>query len=278
MSTQTITFNSASELSFDTALVEVSGSVVRLKDLGGATYSTAQPPVRTQHRVLASSISGLSATLSEPALTSVKWQITIDGVAYYWSGDTLLWTQATSSAGGVSFSETSSLSELSTNLGTLLSELAITGSFALGFIVFLKSNNGTARPSVTSITVTYALTYLAGSSISECAISGNVINLLGDAYNPGSSTPAKLCIKNGRSFMHGNKLVLPFEKTATVGSDGTFSIQVIETETVAEKLEIYLQYYENSSLRVIRFIPAMIPNSPTRTLDQVSDVDTQCFG
>lgn len=272
MSTQTLSFDSATELSFDTALVEVASSTVRLKDLGGATYSTANPAVNSQHAVLMSSFLGISASETKPAGSEIKYQLLVDGVAYYYNTTTLLWAAASSS----SYSQANTITELAAYT-SLVADLSLSGSFYLGVRVFLHSDSGSARPALTSFTVQSRLAYLSPSSISECAISANLINLLGEAYDPGSATPAKLCVKNGRSFMHGNKVVLPFEKTATVDASGNVSLQVIETESVAEALEFSIQYYENSSLRVIRLIPAIVPNAPTRTLDQVTSVEIDCW-
>lgn len=270
MSLQTvITYNAANELSFDTLKVEVSGGLVRLKDLGGATYATDNPTVETQSRLLATVLSSFAHTASQPAGSNVKYQLIIGNTPYYFNTLTSLWAEAT----GAVYAQSNTQTEINANLGTLFSGLSIVQSIFVRVRIFLNSN-GTALPSVTSNTWGYSMLYLSPAAIAECEISCNLADLLGADYIPPADKPVTLYVKNDRSFMHGSKLILPFTKKVVFDSDGHAAISIIETETVAEFLEFFILYYENNTLRTIRFVEAQVPNAPSRTLDQISRVLT----
>lgn len=268
MSLQTvITYNAANELSFDPLKVEVSGGLVRLKDLGGATYATDNPTVETQSRLLATSLASFAHTASQPAGATVKYQLIIGNTPYYFNTLTSLWAEAT----GANYSESNTQTEINANLGTLFSGLSIVQSIFVRVRIFLNSN-GTALPSVTSNTWGYSMLYLSPAAIAECEISCNLADLLGADYIPPADKPVTLYVKNDRSFMHGSKLILPFTQKVEFDSDGYAAISIIETESVAEFLEFFILYYENNTLRTIRFVEAEVPNAPSRTLDQITRV------
>lgn len=269
-----MTFDTSGELSFDSTLAEVSGGLVRLLDLGGATYSTANPTVETQHQLMATSLSSFAHSASIGAGTQIKYQLLVNGTAYYYNSSTSLWTAAT----GANYTEANTQSEVNSNLATLLSQLSITQSFYLKVRVFLHSDAGSARPTLTSVTWGYGMSYLSPPTISECSITAYLSDLLGDAYSYDSTKPVTLHVSNHRAFMHGSKLIRPFTKTAAFNSSGVATISIIETETIAEYLEFFITYYEANALRRIRFNNAYVPNTPTRTLNQVTTVTTVDWG
>ena len=263
-----MTFGTSGELSFDSTLVEVSGGLVRLKDLGGSTYSQANPTVETQHRIMATSLSAFANSVTTPGTSAIKYQLLINDVAYYYDTGTSLWTAAT----GANYSESNTAAQINSNLSTLFSQLSITQSIYLRVRAFLHSA-GSDQCSITTNTWTYGMSYLAPATIPECSISAYLSDLLGGQYSYDSAKPVTLYASAPRDFMHGSTLIRHFTKTAVFDSSGLATLSLIETETVAEYLKFWVTYYENNTLRQVRFNNAYVPNAPTRTLDQITVVN-----
>lgn len=271
MSFQTVVnYDTAGHFSFDTTKVEVSGSLIRLKDLGGSTYATDSPTVETQHRIQATALTSFAHSASQPAGSSVKYQLLIGAGVYYHNGST--WV---ASDGTVSQSNTQA--EITAALGTLFSALGLPETIFLRVRVFLTSN-GTAQPSVTSNTWVYSMSYLSPASISECLVSCYITDLLGADYVLDSSKPATLHVKSYRAFMHGSKLVRPFTKSANFDADGLAQLSVIETQSIEQPLEFLVTYFEGEYKKQVRFIPAVVPNSPAANLNSVSTVSSLDMG
>lgn len=261
-----VTYDNANHFSFDTDLLEVSGGVLRLKDLGGGTYSTANPSAETQHQIMASSLSALAETKSAAGSDQVKYQLLINDVAHYYDTSTSTWEQAS----GANYSEANTAAEISAALADLTTQLSLIGSFYVRLRVFFHSASGTTRPSLTNNTFTYAMLYGSPPTISECLIYAYLSDLLGADYVHDSSRPATLHVKNDRPFFHGSKLIRPFRKSAAFNSSGYVELSVIETETPGEYLELFVTYYEGSSMKSLLFLPCLIPNAPTRPLNQIA--------
>lgn len=263
-----MTYGTAGELSFDTTKVEVSGGLVRLKDLGGSTYATDNPTVETQHQLMATSLTSFANSVSVPGTSAIKYQLLLNGTAYYYNSGTSLWTAAT----GANYTESNTAAEINSALGTLVSQLSITQSFYLKVRAFLHSA-GSDQCSITTNTWVYGMSYLAPATISECSITAYLSDLLGDSYAYDSTKPVTLYASAPRDFMHGSKLIRHFTKSAVFNSSGLATLSLIETETIAEYLKFWVTYYENNALRSVRFNNAYVPNAPTRTLDQVTSVN-----
>lgn len=266
--TTVMTYGTAGELSFDATLVEISGGLVRLKDLGGSTYSQANPTVETQHRIMASSLTSFANSVSTPGTSAIKYQLLVNDVAYYFDTGTSLWTAAT----GANYTEANTAAQINSNLSTLFSQLSISQSIYLRVRAFLHSA-GSDQCSITTNTWVYGMSYLSPATLTECSISAYLSDLLGDQYTYDSTKPVTLYASAPRDFMHGSKLIRHFTKSAAFNSSGLATLSLIETETIAEYLKFWVTYYENNTLRQVRFNNAFVPNAPTRTLDQVTAVN-----
>lgn len=267
-----INYDDASQLSFDTTKVEVSGSLVRLKDLGGSTYATDSPTVETQHRIPATLLTAFAHSASQPSGASVKYQLIIGVTPYWFNTVSSLWEESNGLV-----SEANTQAEINSNLATLFTQLSLSVSVYVRVRVFLTSN-GTALPSVTSVTVTSEMDYLSPVAIAECLVTCYLTDLLGADYAYDADEPAKLYVKSHRAFLHGSKLVQPFTKSVTFDSDGFAQISVIETESIEMPLEFFVTFYEGGYLKQVRCLPAAVPNAPARTLNQISTISNLDMG
>lgn len=107
-------------------------------------------------------------------------------------------------------------------------------------------------------------------AISKCTVSASLRNL-SDAVP--SDLTAEFVIRNPKSFFHGDDLIGPFELRDTFDVNGEASIEVIETETPAQKLEFSFVLTEGTTKRIIRFTPAIVPDDASADLGDITQVD-----
>lgn len=263
---ETISYSTALSFSFDSTLVEVSGSVIRLKDLGGATYSTANPTVTTQHRNMVSSLSTFSESASYAGSDLVKYVLTINDVDYWWSAILTSWTTSSGT-----YAESNLASEINTHASTLFSDLSsLVAPVYMRVKVFLHSASGGTRPSLTSNTFTYGFLNLTPAAIAECVISASLYDLLGNAPTYSAAKPTTLYVACDRAFFHGSRFVVPFTKAVDFDSTGAASISIIETTTPGVKLNFSLSYFDGNSRKFTKLFNALVPNTAASTLNNIS--------
>jgi hypothetical protein len=266
-----ITYDTAGQFIFDSTLVEVSGGTIRLLDLGGATYSTANPAITTSQNLSFNALSSFAESSSVSGSDLVKYQLIINGTSYYWS--------TTWQAADGTYATTSTAAQINTNRATLFSDLSLpTGPLYLSLRVFLHSATGATRPTLTSNTLGYTFLSPSATSITQVVVYGYLKDLLGVAQAGSSTQPILFHVKSDKAYMHGNTLVEPFDKTATVDATGYFSLSVNETETPGKKLQFFITYYEGISRKSIQFVNAVIPNTPTNALSSFTQVRSVDFG
>lgn len=267
-----VTYGTSTELTFNTIFVEVSGGLVRLKDLGGAVYSTSDPAVTMANQLMLTTLNTFSAVTSVSGSDSVQFQLTVNGTLYWWSSVASAWQ-----ASDGTLAQSSTAAQINTNGSTLISGLGLTTPAYLSVRAILHSATGSTRPSLTSVTIGYADVVPTTTAMNLNTVYVYLKDLLGATqYN--SSQPAILYVKNDRVFYHGNNLILPFTKTATFNSLGYASIAVIETTTPNESLKFAISYYEGLSRKEMRFNPAVVPNSASTSLSGFATVQTADFG
>jgi hypothetical protein len=262
--THKITYDTASHFVFDADLVEVSGGLIRLKDLGGATYSTANPTVTTQNTFKVSALATFVETKSVAGSDQVKYTLVVDGVEKYWTGTAWATSDGT-------YSQSNLASEINTNAPTLS-----TGYANVRVKAFLHSESGTTRPTLTDNTIGFNYVAEDADAISECTITAFLADLGLDLLS--TDLEPKLFVKNHRAFTHGNRVIAPFTRSASFDADGYCELDCIETETVGEELDIFITYKEGYSLRTVRFERAVVPNEASATLGDISVVRVADFG
>lgn len=259
----TVKFDDATDFSFDTALVEIAATVARLKDLGGGTFSTTNPQILTNYPVTASDITSFADSITEPGSDEIRHILEIERVDRYWDGSSWAASDGT-------FAQSNDSATINTNLATLVSGLGLTGNFSLRVKTLLHSDAGTSTPTITSITQAHDFSEPSFTQINECVITANLGDLFGDKYIP--ADPPMLYVTNDRSFNHTNNTVLPFTKSVAFDGLGQASMSVIETETVGENLNFYVTYREGKSVKFLQFEPAVVPNTTSKPLTEVTSV------
>lgn len=260
-----ITYDDTSQFTFDATLIEISGGLIRLKDLGGATYSTANPTVTTQHQVPISALTSLSETKSVAGSDQVKYQLIINGTAYWRDTVNSVWEESDGT-----YDQSNTAAEITAAVSSLFSDLSLTPSVWVRLKVFLHSDAGSSRPSLTNNTLAYENDEIAAGTFTECLITCYLKDLLGDTPTYDAEHPAKIYVRNDRAFFHGTRLIQPFSKSAEFNSSGYAELSVIETETIGEYLTFFVTLWEGRGWKTVYCVNAVSPNAATRALSQVT--------
>ena len=264
---QTITYDTASELSF-AGTVHVSAGAVSLVLSG--TYPTTNPVVLSQARVMATSFTQIANSASVSGLDAVKYQLQVGNSIYWWNATNWVVSDGT-------YATANTVSEINTNAPTLFSGLGLTGAQFIQVRAFLHSASGSTTPTLTSVTLSFGLAYGTATSLPQCLVYCYLKDLLG-AIPYSATQPAVLYVKNQRTFFYGNTAIAPFTKSVNFDATGYAALNVIETTTAGEKLEFFISYYDKNSLRSVKLNNAMVPNLSTCALNSFTDVSPLDFG
>lgn len=256
----------ANSFDYDGALIEISGGSIRLKDLGGATYSTANPSITTQHRTMAINFEGYSQTATIPALTQIKFCAVVNDINYWYNSSNARWEVSDGT-----YAQSNTGAELNTHGPAMFVDIGILVIAAyMRLKVFLHSDNGTARPTLTQSTISFLFENETPTLISECVLTAYLGDLLGDVPTYDSTKPTTLYVACDRGFFHGNKFIFPFTKTVDFDIDGIATMSLIETETPGVKLSFAISYFDGNSRKMTKLFSAMVPNTAAAALDTVT--------
>lgn len=270
---QIINYDTAASLNFDVTKVEVASSTLRLLDLGGGTYSTANPIVTSQEQVSISSITAFAESATKPSNTEIYYQLVLNAVPYWWNSVTATW-QVSSGL----FAQANTASVINTNVSTLFSNLNLLVPQYLTLNVFLSTTSTSARPVLTSNTISYTWANANPPVISQCLLFGYLSDLLGANPIPTSAQPISLLVSCDHAFFHGSRMVLPFTKTAIFDNTGYCQMSVIETTTPGIKLNFSLTYYDGTSITTVKLFNAIIPNQANSSIANIAQVFPVNFG
>ena len=119
---------------------------------------------------------------------------------------------------------------------------------------------------------------MAQDSISECAITAYLKDILGDNFTVDPTNPPKLHVSNSRGFMHGNNLIVPNTKSVAFNASAEATISVIETASVGEKMQFNITIPDGRSIRNVMYEPAVIPNEATKDLNEIAKAKSFDYG
>lgn len=269
-----LSYDSATQLNFNTTLVEVASSTLRLKDQGGGVYSTTPQLVTTQHQNTLTSLSSFAESSTLPANTITQYQLVLNGIAYWWNSTLAAWTTSDST-----FATSNTPAVINSHASTLFSDLGLLVPQFLTLNIWLSTTVAGSRPVLTSNTIGYGWVNQNPTVINLVTVTGYLADLLGNNPLPTVGSPVNLLVSCDRAFFHGNHFVEPFTKSFAFNtSTGAVSASIIETATPGVKLNFSLSYYDGLSLRNTRLFAAIIPNQAAITLNNIATTLPVDFG
>lgn len=271
---ETINYDSSASLNFSATNVEVASSTLRLKDLGGGTYTTTAQLVTSQHQNTISSLTSFAESSTVPANTAIGYQLVLNGVAYWYSATLASWTKADGT-----YATTNSASTINAQASTLFSQLNLLVPQFLALNIWLDTTSSTARPVLTSNTVGYTWTNQNPSAISLVSVTGYLADLVTNIPLPTAAQPVTLLVSCDHAFFHGNHFVEPFTKSFAFSTlDGSVTASIMETATPGVKLNFAVSYYDGQSFKTSRLFSAIVPNQSAINLSNIGTVYPVDFG
>ena len=111
---------------------------------------------------------------------------------------------------------------------------------------------------------------MANPCINNCTITASLLDLLGVVPVIDVADPPRLYVSAPFEFFHNESLILPFSKSTDFDVAGMASIDIIETETPQETLQIFITFPEGFATRVMQFVPAIIPKKASCPINQIT--------
>jgi hypothetical protein len=246
----TYPFTTTANYTFDSDLIEIDTGVAQLVDLGGGTYSTANPTIKPANIIKAISASAYTDTITETGSDLVQKVIEVDGVNKYWDG-----TEWATSTG---YSESNTTAEINTNI----SSLSLTGGKSIRPVYYLHSDDGSSTPSVTISAITYNLEVIPADP-STCVVSGLIYDAEG---NPvlGATITANLEL----STTYNSSIRLGQQKaTTTTDALGAWSLTLVETASVDPTIKYR---FEAKGFNVEWVEYRSVPDQPTADYEDLT--------
>lgn len=213
-------FTTAANYTYDNTLIEITGGKAQLKDLGGGTYSTANPTIKSANILNVISVSAYTDTITEGGSDLVKKVLEVDGVNKYWDG--VAWETSTS------YSQSNTTAEMNTNL----SSLDLSAGKSIRVVYYLHSDDGSTTPDIDVSTITYNLEAIP-SDPSTCVVSGII-------YNSGGSPVLGVVIKANLelSTTYNSEIRLSQAKQeTTTNANGQWSLSLVETVSISPDIK-----------------------------------------
>lgn len=173
-----------------------------LTDLGGFTYSTANPTIVSSSFLSAEGLTSFAATVTKTGSDTITFTIEVDSVEYYWDG--VVW-----SAGG-SFVNSNTAADINTNAATL----NLTAGVTLRAIAYIHSNDGTTTPTLSNITINFDYYDVPAVLPNQCLVTGYLSDVLNNPI-----IGASVSVRPSRLFTIENTDTTIFRTWITVTTD-----------------------------------------------------------
>jgi hypothetical protein len=268
----TQTYSSSAEFLYSTTAISVLPGSTGFATLFSPTV-TPPPTILSQALIQVSSLNSFSSVQATTGADAVQWIVNANNTPWYWSPTTGSWVPSNGS-----YANSTPTSAMNPNFANFFTQTGIQGNANIGLSALLYSSSAVTAPQLTSFTVGYNCALNPASSPATCTIFCYLSDLFGGTVAPSTSLPVTLWVGSDRGFFYGNKFIEPFTKSAQFNSSGYASLTVIETTTPGKELQYWITYYENKSLKTVKFLNAILPNQASISLSQLTTIKTQDFG
>lgn len=243
-------FTTAANYTYDNTKLEVTGGKAQLKDLGGTTYSTANPTIKPANIISVISASAYSDTITEAGSDKVQKVIEVDGVYKYWDGSN--WSTSTG------YAQSNTTAEINTNIGTL----DLSAGKSIRPVWFLHSDDGSSTPDITISAITFNLTVIPAAP-ATCVVSGTIYDA---QSNPvlGATITANLELPSTYS---STTRISQAKITTTTNALGQWSLTLVNTANMDPliKYKFEASGFDNDWVEY-----KSIPNQPTANYEDLT--------
>lgn len=272
----TISYNDAASLNFDPDLVEISFGALELKANGGL-YTTVPQFITSQNQIMVSAISSFTQTVNQPTGTSVRFQLVINAVAYWYNTAALKWEAVDLPQIAVP-TQVNTAVQINSNASTLFTDLSIIETRFVGVNVILATTDNSVTPTIGGNIIGYTWVNGNPTTINQCLIYANLSDLVGNLPAISATKPISLIVGSTAAFLHGSKFIVPFSQSVDFDSNGYAQISVIETQTPGIELTFSFSYYNGRSIVNELLFNAIVPNTSTLGINSITTVNPFNFG
>jgi len=218
------------------------------------TYPTDDPDITQNAGLNLDGLLTFTSVLAEAGLDGVKFHVGIDGIPKYWDG-------AAWSTSDETYAQSNTATEINTNAATL--------DIALGVVLklhaVLHSNDGSTTPTITSATIGYDAYFPPSAEPATCTVYGHVRDILGNKIFTAASVKVAIA---ARIIFPSGHIILPITKTASIGANGYFEIDLVQTFATGDKMRFLAEYDSVSTF----LGEAVIPAQPSVELGDILNI------
>jgi len=194
-------------------------------------YATDNPTILVNSGQLMDGLDGFSEVKTVAGSDEVKYTLVVDNQDKWWSG--AAWANSNGT-----YSEANTAAEIETNKAAL----DLSSGNTVKVRAYLHSADGSTRPALDSVTVSYDFFVGTPASVpNECIVYGWVFDAEGNGI-----VGATVSISH-EPFFHGEVLILDNGKQVTTDSNGFWEISVVETASVFKEVTFTIEKSTNPS-------------------------------
>lgn len=215
-------------------------------------YSTANPSVLVTGSIEIDGLDNFDASISEPAGSAVKFNLKLTATPKYWNG--AAWATADDS-----YTQSNTKAEIAANCD----DLDASAGYDYRVRIFLHSDDGSVRPTVTSVTSTYNYFESEPDDADECLVTHWVENLSNLLPDP---TAARL-IAESVDVQAGDNFIVGETREANFNSSGYAEVLLYETESSDSYWQFRIEYLDmHGRIRKIDLGRKVVPNAASGSL------------
>lgn len=219
----------------------------------GQLYPTDNPTVTISSGFNMDELLSFAATFNAAGSDAVKFILKLSGVDYWWNGASWVASNGT-------YAESTLAADIETNKAALTS--VVSAGKTLRLVAVLHSDDGSTTPDITDATMKYSFAFDCNAPI-VCVVYGCILD------NSGQPVSGAVVTVDGEDYFYDESLVTR-DTSVTTGIDGKYEIDVIETTTDSQTVNIKIEYTQKSGqAKTITYEGITIPNQATAKLSDL---------
>lgn len=222
-----------------------------------ALYVTSAPAIVANSGIMTDGLLGFEESVTTPSGTTIKYQLRHDSVNYWHTGSA--WAVSDGTA-----AQSNTAAQIHANRATFDIDDGVT----LFIRALLISDDGSARPILTSNTVDYDFFITEPSAPDECIVYVWLKDLEGATISEDATFSAQL----RESFFAGSHLIAAGKKTVNFSSEGYAELSLVCSETEEKEYQFSVVYQDQQGRTKTIRGTAVVPNETDIPLADVIEI------
>lgn len=223
-------------------------------------YPLTNPVVVDATGITTELITSFSASTVVTGSDDIRFNLIVNSTAVYYNSACAAWITA-----ATGYSEANPASDINSFVSAL--SLDSSSGSLVQVNAYLHAGDGTTAPQLNNVTMNYDFRALSPSAVQHCWVYGFLKDIAGEEI-----TTATVTVKLNERLTFDGTSIGPSEKSVGMDARGGFEIAVIETQTNSATVTITLQYDQNGTTKKLTFGNVIIPNTATKSFNDLSGV------